>query len=263
MAAWNNINAVFDSKAPAWESKGRRVPVSGDDCPLDSYLSSTIKGDSVVVDIGCGDGKALRKIARTWPRGTAILIDASSGMVTIAKRELDNISGIRVIAIRADAARSPLPNSCADVVLLRQVLQHVSVPQDVVREAARLARPGGKVLIQVPGPDYLSDWDEFVSHSADAIGRFSREELHGLFARAGLQATVTAHQFTFGFSDIGDGLNFFANVSLIDKLADYDPSAETIIKRLLAKRMFRGLLSAGVHRDFTVRGEYLFGIGVK
>jgi SAM-dependent methyltransferase len=263
MANWNDINAVFDAKAPAWNSKGSQVAVSGDDCPLDSYLSATIKEDSTVVDLGCGDGKALRKITRTWPHGTAILIDASRGMVTIAKRELENASGIRVIPIRADAARSPLPNSCADVVLLRQILQHVPMPQDVVREAARLLRPGGRVLIQVPGPEYLSDWDEFVSHATDAIGRFSQDELSVLFTRSGLHGTVTTHRFTFTFGNIGDGLNFFANVSLIDKLADYDPSAEIVIKRLLAKRMFRGLLSAGVHGDLTVGGEYLFGIGVK
>jgi SAM-dependent methyltransferase len=243
--------------------KGSRVAVSGDDCPLDSYLSATIEEDSIVADIGCGDGKALRKIARKWPHGTAILIDASWAMVTIAKRELENASGIRVIPIRADGARAPLPTSCADIVLLRQILQHVPMPQDVVREAARLVRPGGQVLIQVPGPDYLSDWDEFMSHTADAIGRFSQDELRVLFARSGLYGTVTTHRFTFTFGDIGDSLDFFANVSLIDKLADYNPSTEIIIKRLLAKRMFRGLLSAGAHRDLTVGGEYLFGIGVK
>ena len=52
--------------------------------------------------------------------------------------------------IVADATSVPLPESSCDVVILGEVLEHVPDPIVVLKEAHRLLRPGGAVLVTVP-----------------------------------------------------------------------------------------------------------------
>ena len=262
-AQWTNIGTVFDGKAERWDAKGTDVAVTGDDCPLDRYVATRIRQGLCFIDLGSGDGKALRKLIHTWSDGTAILVDLSSAMLGKAAKEFTGGNGIRKVFVRANAIRTPLQDCRADFVVLRQLLQHVPIPNAVLREAARLVRPGGEVLVQVPGPAYLSDWDPFVAHPGDPIGRFSVQELEELFTSAGLRATVTQHRFAFTFRDVPHTLHFFGEVSLLDKLSGYHPNTTEIIEALLPQRMVRGLLSSHGSGQVTVGGEYLFGIGRK
>ena len=52
--------------------------------------------------------------------------------------------------IVADASSIPLPNESYDVVILGEILEHVLEPKTVLREAKRLLRQGGKMLVTVP-----------------------------------------------------------------------------------------------------------------
>ncbi|MBM4435075.1 MAG: class I SAM-dependent methyltransferase, partial [Chloroflexi bacterium] len=50
--------------------------------------------------------------------------------------------------VRGDGTRLPLRAASVDVVLLIEVLHHVADADAVLREAARVLRPGGRVLIE-------------------------------------------------------------------------------------------------------------------
>ncbi len=50
----------------------------------------------------------------------------------------------------ADAASLPLADGVFDTVLLLDVLEHLAEPEAALREAGRVLRPGGSVLITVP-----------------------------------------------------------------------------------------------------------------
>lgn len=52
-----------------------------------------------------------------------------------------------VAPVRADAVRLPLGDATADVVAAGEILEHVTDPDPVVAEVARVLRPGGAVVL--------------------------------------------------------------------------------------------------------------------
>jgi SAM-dependent methyltransferase len=61
--------------------------------------------------------------------------------------------------LQADATSLPIPDGCADAVLLLDILEHLGEPELAVAEAHRVLRPGGVVIVSVPhrGPQHRLD----------------------------------------------------------------------------------------------------------
>lgn len=135
----------------------------------------------VVVDAGCGEGY-LTVEAAAWA-ARVIAVDRSREMLRRArqlarKRQLDNITW-KVGEIEA----LPLETDSADVVLLSQALHHAAHPAQAVADAARVVRPGGRVLVL----DLRAHDQEWVrSRLGDQWLGFSDERLDSLLCQAGL-----------------------------------------------------------------------------
>jgi SAM-dependent methyltransferase len=54
------------------------------------------------------------------------------------------------VDIVADIAETPLKDGCADFVILDSVIEHVPDPVAVTREARRILKPGGQLLVNCP-----------------------------------------------------------------------------------------------------------------
>lgn len=97
------------------------------------------------LDVGCGIGGDLAEMARLMPDGTQVSgLDASETMITEARRRTAGL-GTRVSLRVGDAAELPYPDQMFDACRAATVLQHVPDPARVVREMARVTRPGGRV----------------------------------------------------------------------------------------------------------------------
>ncbi|MDR1759240.1 MAG: metalloregulator ArsR/SmtB family transcription factor [Fibrobacter sp.] len=94
------------------------------------------------IDVGCGEGADLSfMMAHRCKTVTAVDIQPSTiqGVEQLAREK--NVSNIR--ALVADMAKIPLPNACADLVLMSQALHHAASPLETLKEAIRLLKPGG------------------------------------------------------------------------------------------------------------------------
>ena len=105
--------------------------------------------DKIVVDIGCGPGN----IYATLQGKPKHLIG-----VDIAQKSLELAGNLGYTAILADANNLPLKSEIADVVALNAALHHCENMDSVLKEAARLVKPGGILVTdhdpQLSGLDY-------------------------------------------------------------------------------------------------------------
>ena len=97
-----------------------------------------------VADIACGEGYLSVESAQ-WAR-TVVGVDRSADVLRRA-RALADRRGVRNITWkRGDMEKLPLEDASADVALLSQALHHAGNPSRAMSEAARILRPGGRVL---------------------------------------------------------------------------------------------------------------------
>jgi ubiquinone/menaquinone biosynthesis C-methylase UbiE len=97
----------------------------------------------VVLDIGCGTGAALADYQAAGC--VALGADPSAAMLDRANSRLRGAADLRLMA----GTRVPFPDSCADLVVISLVLHSVdrAAALDLLAEAVRLLRPGGRVLV--------------------------------------------------------------------------------------------------------------------
>jgi 2-polyprenyl-3-methyl-5-hydroxy-6-metoxy-1,4-benzoquinol methylase len=98
-----------------------------------------------VADFGCGSGVLSASLAR-WAR-SVVAIDQNPEALGQARSRARREGLRNVTFVREDLHSLSLSGSTVDLVVLSQSLHHVEEPEAVLREAARLLRPRGKVVV--------------------------------------------------------------------------------------------------------------------
>lgn len=104
-----------------------------------------------VLDIGCGAGFLTNSLARDGHRVTGIDLSAKS-LDVAGKRDLTK----SVRYLQQDAFALSFPDQSFDVVCAMDFLEHVEMPGQIIREAARLLRPGGLFFFHTFNRNWLS-----------------------------------------------------------------------------------------------------------
>ena len=111
---------------------------SGNEHPSINTIASRYTGKKIL-EVGCGEGTKLQKIHATHKTG----VDISATAIAQAKHKIDR-------AIIADAENLPFPDKTYDAVLSLFSLEHFQHPRAVLREIARVLKPGGELVILTP-----------------------------------------------------------------------------------------------------------------
>src|SRR2546426_3083414 len=131
-----------------------------------------------LLDVGCGGGHFMTDAAERGRRPVGS--DLSRGACVTARQT----TGAPVVQAEADAL--PFRTGAFDAVTLINVLDHTTRPLAVVREAARVLRPGGLLVVRVPNGAFHARW-------AGVLGRLGP----GVRWR-GWDAYPILHVFAFG-----------------------------------------------------------------
>jgi SAM-dependent methyltransferase len=125
----------------------------------DAFLALVPPPGRLTLDIGCGEGRLSRDLKALGHHVAAF--DASSTAVEAA-RAADPDLDVRL----ADAARLPLPDSCANVALAFMSLQDIDNAAGAIREIARVLDPGGRLCMAIVHP--INSVGQFESGEPDS-----------------------------------------------------------------------------------------------
>lgn len=136
-----------------WESywKGHRRDIE-DTYSTDGRLARETLADGpvegrLVMEIGAGSGRDLLALAKLGARG--IVLDYSPASLALV-RDQARAQGLDVLLVRADATRMPFRDGAIDISFHQGLLEHFRDPMPLLRENARITKPGGRVIVDVP-----------------------------------------------------------------------------------------------------------------
>lgn len=136
--------AFFASRAATWDT------TFGEDLPAyaAAVRDAAFAGGGVVVDLGCGTGRALGPLRdAVGPGGTVLGIDVTGEMLAAAAAHGRTRHAALLLA---DARRLPFADRTVDGIFAAGLLQHLSDPQGGLAELARVTRPGGRLALFHP-----------------------------------------------------------------------------------------------------------------
>jgi ubiquinone/menaquinone biosynthesis C-methylase UbiE/DNA-binding transcriptional ArsR family regulator len=166
----------FSTSAGQWDRMrldlfGRRADIA---------LLGLLDDGWTVTDLGCGTGAVTQSLAPFVQR--VIAVDESNAMLSAARKRLHGISNVDIRNGRLEAL--PIGDGEVDVALLFLVLHYAAEPARVISEAARVLKPGGRLLVLDMMPHDRHDLRQAMGHLWQG---FDSDTLAGWMTEAGLE----------------------------------------------------------------------------
>jgi arsenite methyltransferase len=173
----------------------------GDELPAPALLASLgcgnptavaeLREGETVLDLGSGGGiDVLLSARRVGPTGRAYGLDMTDEMLALARANAEAAGATNVEFLKGEIERIPLPDASVDVVISNCVVNLSADKPQVLREVARVLRPGGRVgisdVVADPGMDDATRQD-MRQWTGCIAGALTREEYERHLSAAGLE----------------------------------------------------------------------------
>ena len=172
--------AYFSRNAAEWDEL-RRLHAADEE--VDAAVIRLLGSQPIdsLLDLGTGTGRILELLSGLYRR--AIGVDASRDMLSVARANLDKSRITKATVRHADILNLPFEGQDFDLVTIHQVLHFFDQPEIAIAEAARMLRPGGRLVVIDLAPhtlEYLRD-----EHAHVRLG-FSHQAMSDWLRKAGL-----------------------------------------------------------------------------
>ncbi len=167
----------FETTAGQWDKL--RADLFGTASHLQA-LPALLDERWTVGDLGCGTGQVACALAPFVAR--VIAVDRSGEMLQAARRRVRDLPSVEIK--RGELEALPIADAELDAATLLLVLHHLPDPAAALAEAARVLKPGGRLVMADMLPH---DREEYRQQMGHVWLGFSDEQVHRLLAAAGFE----------------------------------------------------------------------------
>lgn len=164
-----------------------------------------------ILDVGCGTGETLSFLKTIFPRARLTGVDASSQAVRYTRNRGHE-------AKVADALHLPFADNSFDTVLLLDVIEHIRDDAKVIKEARRVLKSGGTIIITVPALQII--WSAHDINQGH-FRRYTRRRLRSLSRKNKLKLRFLSY-FNFFLSPAIIPIRLMSHFFLLKRLGEYD-----------------------------------------
>ncbi len=136
------------------------------------------------VDLGCGSGILAAELARVC--GEVVGVDINGEALAAARAHAERVGLSNLRFVHGEMSALSLDDSCCDIAVLSQTLHHLPDPMTGLEVAARLLKPGGRLILMELLPHDEAWVTEKLGHLH--LG-FSAIDLESMMEKAGFRIT--------------------------------------------------------------------------
>ncbi len=179
-----SVTAQYDGWARVYDLFWRRymnrtLPVAG--------RTAAVAPAERVLDLACGTGELLRRLAAAAPEAELTGVDLAPNMVDQSRRKLANEPNVQVE--QADAHDLPYADDTFDVVVCANTFHYFTHPEQVLGEVRRVLGPEGRLV--------LLDWcrDFWTCQMMDVVLQYVDPAYETCYTRAELTSLLERASF--------------------------------------------------------------------
>jgi SAM-dependent methyltransferase len=156
----DDTRSHWSAVAGTWAKDRPRAGAAGGDRAREWLLEhAALEPGAEVLEVACGTGAAgVEAAARVGPEGSVLLTDFADAMVDAARDRATDAGVQNVDFAVLDAQDLGLPDASFDAVIFGLGLMLVPDPVRAAREARRVLRPGGRLVVSVWGSEESNPW---------------------------------------------------------------------------------------------------------
>ena len=246
LAGWNcdltEFNEVKTYEGNHYLEKASRLHACNE---VKKWLPET----GIVLEIGSSSGYFIRDLIHVLPNVSIIGSDCFP-------EALDNISKkYKTPCLQFDLVNCPLPDSCVDVVVALNVLEHIDRDESALYQIYRILKPGGYAVIEVPANQDLYDFhDSELKH----FRRYDMSELVHKSEKNGFEIQIHSHLGFFVYPA-------FQAIKRRNKAKapSSSPPQELIKRQAKNSFVFNELFTILMHIEIFLQRVYIYPFGVR
>ncbi len=203
-----------------------------------------------VLDIGCGTGETITFLKTIFPKAKFVGIDTSLDAIRFTRDRGHTVK-------KGSALKLPFPAAAFDAVLLLDVIEHIKNDSLVIKEAKRVLKPGGVIVLTAPALQFIwSNHDSGQGHQR----RYTRRRLMMLANRHGLSVPFISY-FNFLLSPMIIFLRLISRLPLFSYFGKFDSKLNyRIADKKLANAFLKTIFVSEVKMLKLIR--YPIGISI-
>lgn len=212
-------------EARHWWWEGRR-----------QLLRQLLDGEKIgqILDVGCGTGETMNFLDALIPNCKAYGVDASPLAVKYAKGR-----GHKKVYLGV-AEKLPFKANFFDAVLFLDVLEHIEKPARSLKEAKRVVKKGGIIIVSCPAMPLLwSDHDTNQGH----VKRYQKKDFDQLAAQLDLKIEWAGY-FNFFLFPVIAAVRWMSRVRALKFLGSYENGANYNVAE-------KSLINLGLRKIFV------------